>query len=162
MNEARVRDDEFLGPLAVAAAAAQREEINFRDNVAREIEKRERARQYAFRRLSTAELMLQAARSSKDAEGAIAAQSSALATEFGWHGEGEAPRKILAAWRPVTLAVWEAVKPPPEDAEATPSAPAPDIVAALAEFERWYEAEFGTSYLAILDQEKLEYPVVEF
>ncbi len=164
MKQTRVRDDEFLGPLAVAAEAAQREEIDFRDNIAREIENRERARQYAFRRLSVAELMFQAARPAKDAEAAVAAQLAALGTEFGWHGEGETPRKIFAAWRPVALAVWEAVKPPPEEVEAASSAPSPrpDIVAALAGFERWYEVEFGTSYLAILDQEKLELPVVEF
>ena len=32
----------------------------------------------------------------------------------------------------------------------------------LAEFERRYEVEFGTNYLAILDQEMEELPVVEF
>jgi hypothetical protein len=104
--------------------------------------------------------MLKAARQAEDAEAAVASQSSALRAEFGWHGETSS--KIFAAWRPVTLAVWEAVRPPAEEAEATSPASLPDIVAALAAFERWYEAEFGTNYLAILDQEKLEYPVVEF
>ncbi|HWV82267.1 MAG TPA: hypothetical protein VNZ50_12625 [Hyphomicrobiaceae bacterium] len=162
MDQTRVRDDEFLGPLAAAAALAQREEIDFRDNVGREIEKRERARQYAFRRLSIAELMLKAARQAEDVETAVASQTAALRAEFGWNGEGEASRKIVVAWRPVALAIWEAVKPPPQAADAASPPPAPDIVAALTEFERWYEAEFGANYLAILDQEKLEYPVVEF
>lgn len=162
MKQVRVRDDEFLGLLAAAAALAQREEIDFRENVGREIAKRERARQYAFRRLSLAELMLKAARQAADAEAAVAAQTAALRTEFGWHGESEPRKRIFAAWRPVALAVWEAVKPPPEEAEAASPVPAPAIVGALAEFERWYEAEFGTNYLAILDQEVEEYPVVEF
>lgn len=166
MNEARVRDDEFLAPLATAAAAAQREEIDFRENIGREIEKRERARQLAFRRLSLAELMLKSARQAKDVETAVAAQTTALREEFGWHGEGEQRQRIFAAWRPVALAAWEIVKPPPENAEAVAAPPAldpaPDIAAALAEFERWYEVEFGTNYLAILDQEMQEYPVVEF
>ena len=51
------RDNEFLSALHQTALAAQREEISFRNNVGREIEKRERARQYAFRRLSITELM---------------------------------------------------------------------------------------------------------
>ena len=89
--------------------------------------------------------LLKTARQAKDAEAAVASQSSALKTEFGWHGEGETSRKIFAAWRPVAIAMWEAVKPTPEGADAASPAPPPDIIAALAEFERWYEAEFGTN-----------------
>jgi len=162
MHQARVRDDEPLRPLAEAAASAQREEIDFRDNVGREIEKRERIRQYAFRRLSLAELMLKTARAAGDADAAVAAQLAAFRAEFGWHGESERHQRIFSNWRPVAIAVWEVVKPLPEGAEAGSPVPVPDIAAALAEFERWYEAEFGTNYLAILDQEKQEYPVVEF
>lgn len=49
MNQARLRDDDLLEPLTEAATSAQREEIDFRQNVAREIARRERARQFAFR-----------------------------------------------------------------------------------------------------------------
>ena len=163
MDQGRVRDDQFLAALAESAAAAQREEYIFRDNIGREIEKRERARQYAYRRLSLAELMLKAARGAEGEEKAVAAQTTALRSEFGWHGESEQTKRIVAAWRPVALTIWAAVKPPPAEVEAAAvAAPSPDIVAALAEFERWYEAEFGSNYLAILDQEKQEFPVVEF
>lgn len=160
------RDNQLLAPLAEAAAVAQREEVTFRDNVGREIDKRERARQYAFRRLSLAELMLDAARATDDAEKAVVAQTAALRAEFGWHGESEPRKRIFAAWRPVALAVWSAVRPHPDEAETEAAAggsePPPDIAAALGAFERWYEAEFGSNYLAILDQEKQELPVVEF
>lgn len=157
-------DDQLLAQLAEAATVAQREEITFRDNIGREIDKRERARQYAFRRLSLAELMLQAARASDDEEKAVAAQTARLRAEFGWHGESEPRKRIFSAWRPVALAVWTAVRPPPAEAgpEAGETQPPPDIAAALGAFERWYEAEFGSNYLAILDQEKQELPVVEF
>lgn len=40
MNHARLRDDDLLEPLTEAATSAQREEIDFRQNV---------ARQFAFR-----------------------------------------------------------------------------------------------------------------
>lgn len=158
------RDEAFLSALRNAATEAQREEIAFRDNVSREIEMRERARQYAYRRLSIAELMAQVARSAEDETQAVAAQIAALRNEFGWHGDAEPHRRIFAAWQPVGVAVWACVKPPPEGgapaSEVPP--PLPDVAAALAAFEAWYVAEFGSNYLAILDQEKQEFPVVEF
>ena len=162
MSQQPHRNEQFLAALSEAAIAAQQEEVSFRNNVAREIETRERARQYAFRRLSTAELMLAAARKADSEETAVAAQAAALRAEFGWHGESEAHKRIVGAWRPVALAVWEVMKPLPENADEADAQPLPDVAAALAEFERWYEAQFGTNYLAILDQEKQEYPVVEF
>jgi hypothetical protein len=160
------RDDDFLSTLRNAATMAQSEEISFRNNVGREIEKRERARQYAFRRLSIAELMAQATRGAEDEEQAIAAQTAVLRAEFGWHGDTEPRRRIFAAWQPVARAIWVAVRPPPTaEADASvppPSSPPPDITAALAAFEAWYLAEFASNYLAILDQEMQELPVVEF
>jgi hypothetical protein len=64
----------------------------------------------------------------------------------------------------VALAVWTAVRPPPPKNEVATaeSEPLTDIAAALGNFERGYEAEFGSNYLAILDQEMQELPVVEF
>jgi hypothetical protein len=110
--------------------------------------------------------MLQAARASDDEEKAVAAQTAALRAEFGWHGESETRKRIFAAWRPVALAVWAAVGPPPIEAETEAEAgepqPLPDIAAALGAFEHWYEAESGSNYLVILDQEMQELPVVEF
>lgn len=158
------RNSDFLAALNQTALAAQREEIAFRDNVAREIASRERARKYAFRRLSLAELMVQAARRAETEEQAIATQTAALRTEFGWHGDTEQRRRIVAAWRPIALATWEAVRPRPTEADAQATAPAdrPDIVAALSTFEAWYLQEFGSNYLDLLEVEIEELPVVEF
>lgn len=157
-------DDELLSALHQTAVAAQREEMSFRDNVGREIAARERARKYAFRRLSLAELMLRAARRAEDEENAVAGQTAALCAELGWHGDTAQRRRIVTAWRPVALAAWEAVRPRSTDAGAEEPAPAeqPDIAAALATFEAWYLAEFGSNYLEILEIEIQELPVVEF
>ncbi len=157
-------DDEFLSALHQTALTAQREEIAFRDNVAREIASRERARKYAFRRLSLAELMAQAARRAESEEQAIAAQTAALRSEFGWHGDTEQRRRLIAAWRPVALTAWEAVRPRSTEAGEKEPAPMerPDIAAALATFEAWYFAEFGSNYLDLLEVEIEELPVVEF
>jgi hypothetical protein len=62
--------------------------------------------------------MLKAARQAADAEAAVAAQTAALRTEFGWFGESEQRKRIFTARRPVALTVWDAVKPRPEDGEA--------------------------------------------
>jgi hypothetical protein len=159
------RDNDFFSALRHAALAAQREEISFRDNVAREIAAHELTRKYAFRRLSVAEQMARAARRAEDEERAIAAQMAALRSEFGWHGDTEPRRRIFAAWQPVALAVWAAVRPPPAESDASspePSSPPPDIGAALATFEAWYLDEFGSNYLDILEVEMQELPVVEF
>ena len=156
------RDEHFLSGLQRAATAAQREEIDFRNNVGREIEKRERARQYAFRRLSIAELMAKAARGAENEEKAVALQMAVLRADFGWLGDSEQHKRIVAAWRPVALAVWAVVGPPSAEADDAAQSAPPDVAAALAAFEAWYEAEFGSNYLAILDQEMQELPVVEF
>ena len=154
----------FLSALHQTALAAQREEISFRNNVAREIASRELARKYAFRRLSLAELMVQAARRAESEDQAIATQTAALRAEMGWHGDTEQRRRIFAAWRPVSLAAWDAVRPRSDEAGEPSAALAerPDIAAALATFEAWYLAEFGSNYLDILEVEMQELPVVEF
>ncbi|MEO8651984.1 MAG: hypothetical protein ABI391_06750 [Hyphomicrobiaceae bacterium] len=157
-------DDDFVAALRRTALAAQREEISFRDNVAREIAVRELARKYAFRRLTLAELMMQVARRAQSEEQAIAAQTAAMRAEFDWHGDTERRRRIFAAWRPVALAAWTAVRPRSTEAGGQDPAPVelPDIGAALATFEAWYLAEFGSNYLDILEVEMEELPVVEF
>jgi hypothetical protein len=106
--------------------------------------------------------MLKTARRAEDQQKAVAAQVAALRSEFGWHGESEQRKRIFDAWRPVALAVWSAVQPPSEAAEGAAAMPAPDIAAALSEFERWYETAFGSNYLDLLNQEMQELPVVEF
>lgn len=158
------RDDDFLSALHQTALAAQREEIAFRDNVAHEITARERARKYAFRRLSIAELMARAARRAENEEQAIAAQTAALRSEFGWHGDTEQRRRIFAAWRTVAFTVWDAVRPRSNEAGEQEPAPMelPDIAAVLATFEAWYLTEFGSNYLDLLEVEMQELPVVEF
>ena len=158
------RDSDFLSALYQTALAAQREEISFRDSVAREIALRTLARKYAFRRLSLAEMMVRAARRAENEEQAIAAQTAALRAEMNWHGDTEQRRRIFAAWRPVSLAAWNAVRPQSTETGEQASEPAelPDIAAALATFEAWYLAEFGSNYLDILEVEMQELPVVEF
>lgn len=146
-----------LGRLDAAAKAAQAAEIAFRRSVADGIARHERLRQFAFRRLGLAQALAAAVAAAETEEAAAAAGAAALQRELGWHSETEARTRILDAFRPVTLAVWAEGRPAEEAAED--GVPVED---AFAAFEAWYEAEFGQPFLALLDVEIPEMPVVEF
>lgn len=148
----------FLSVLQDRATAAQAEEIRFRKSIAAEIEAREKARAYAFRRLGLMRAITAAAAAAENLEAARAAQLRTLTDELGWDGAAEAPGRALAAFTPVADAVWRALNPAPEGEEVSPG---PDPVEAFAIFEAWYAGAFGRPFLAILDQEPLEIPVVE-
>ncbi len=149
----------FLAALEQAAHAAQREEIAFRENVAAEIAKRERARQFAFRRLGLLKAVVTSSSAAKDEAEAVARGRVALKAELGWLSDTEARGPILEAWGAVAQAVWRALHP--EDGAGTDSE-LPSVGDAMAAFEAWYEATHGSAFLALLDQEIPEMPVVEF
>jgi hypothetical protein len=170
-----------LARLEQVAIAAQRAEIDYQNNFAAELTRLERVRQFAFRRLELVRRMA-AAGDVADDEQSVRRQSAALIEEIGWHGDTERRRMLLEAWRPVALAVWrelERSRPGAGKASETATgtatgrggegpggtrAPASEagIAEAFAVFEARYEAEVGTPFLALLDREMVETPVVEF
>ena len=150
----------FLALLEQAAVAAQQEEIRFRESIAAEIARRERERQFAFRRVGIAKAMARAAAGAETAEAAIIAQAAALRRELGWHGDSEPRKQALDAWAEVSRAVWHETRPATEAPGAATDRPS--VAEAMAAFEAWYVTRFGSSYLALLDQEMPEIPVVEF
>lgn len=147
----------FLAALERAAVAAQQEELRFRANVASEIARRERERQFAFRRVEIAKAMARAAATADAKDDAVAAQAAAFRRELGWYGETEHKKATLEQWRKVAEAVWRDMKP--DDVTARDGVSVPE---AMAQFEAWYVAQFGENYLALLDREMPEIPVVEF
>jgi hypothetical protein len=150
----------YLAELEAIANAAQRAEIDYRAAVAAEIAKRERTREFAFRRLALARSMASALRSAKDGENALAPQISALKRELGWNTETESRKKIIEAWKGVAAAI--AARERPDKFAGTASAPSVDVGRAFAAFEDWYRGEFNSEFLALLDHEIPEVPVVEF
>lgn len=146
----------FVAALEQAATAAQQEELRFRANVASEIARRERERQFAFRRVELAKVMARAAAPAATLEEASAAQVAAFRREFGWHGENEQRKAALEAWRAVADAVWRDLKP-----DASSGQPRTTVPEAMAQFEAWYTTRFGSHYLTLLDQDIPELPVVE-
>lgn len=145
----------FIADLERVAGEAQAEEVRFRKSFALEVEKRERARAFAFRRLGLMRIMAAAAAGADTVETARAAQRDALKAALGWYGDSELRTTALEAWGAVADAVWAARTEAPD-----PDAPSP--ADALASFEAWYEVANGSPFLALLDQEPLEAPVVEF
>lgn len=146
----------FLTALERAAHQAQSAEVAFRDGIAREIATRERARQFAFRRLGIASDMVRAARGAEDAAAAVEAQCAALMAELGWSNRAGTRTAVMDAWENVARAVATSVGlacEPPHDG---------DVEAAFAGFEAWYETQHGVAFLSLLDQEMPEMPVVEF
>lgn len=151
----------FVLALESVAAAAQRAEVAFRNNIAAEIERHERERQFAYRRVSIATAMAAAAKTAESEEQAVVAQADALKSEIGWHSDTERRQRVLDAWKAVAVAVWRELQPATAADAENPDAGAL-VRHAMVVFEAWYEAEFGVPFLAILDYEIPEMPVVEF
>lgn len=146
----------FLDVLASAASRAEIAELDFRNSVAREIANRERARQFAYRRLDLARTMVAAVGACDTEAAALAAGSAAFKRELGWNTETEGRKTILTAWAPVVTAIWQTMgKQPVSEPVASPDA-------AIAAFENWYETEYGQPFLAAFDVDLPELPVVEF
>lgn len=150
----------FIADLEATAGAAQRAEIAFRDSISVELARHERERQFAFRRVALARRMADAALGAEDLEKARAAQIAALKSELGWHADTPQRQSIYEAWLGVCDAVWAACRRP--EGDETPGGRSAGVAEALAAFEAWYEAEYGSSFLVILDVEIPEMPVVEF
>lgn len=161
-------DAPFIAHLENAAVTAHQAEMTFRDSISAEIARLERERQFAFRRVELAKTMLRAAARGEDFDAAIAAQFAALRAELGWHGDNDDRRAVLEAWRPVAAAVAASIgKTAAAAAGSGEAAAASDVdhaavAGAMTGFEAWYEAKFGRPFLAFLDVEIPEMPVVEF
>jgi hypothetical protein len=143
----------FLATLEAAAAAADAEETAFRREAAARIERLERARTFAFRRLNLLRALAEAAARAADPEASVAAQLGVIRERLGWQAAaGEMPRAVLERLAPLATCL---------DAELRGDATA-DPCAELAAFESWYAERFGTPFWALLDRHVPETPVVDF
>ncbi|MFV0368338.1 MAG: hypothetical protein ACK5KM_07755 [Hyphomicrobiaceae bacterium] len=148
----------FITDLESVALDAQRAEVAFRRNIASEVTRHERERQFAFRRVHLAERMTIAAQGSENEEDAVARQAASLRSIFGWVGENQDRVRVVEAWENVARSIWSAMEQRVSQAGQTGQ----DVRNAMLTFEHWYEEEFGSPFLAMLDQEIEEMPVVEF
>lgn len=139
-----------------AAHAAGEAETSFRASFKPKLEALERERSFAFRRMNLVADMTRAALDAGEAVTAAAMALSLVAVEFHLEAGREAHARVLDELRPVAEAVAALVFPAPE-AEA-----GPDVAAALARFEAWYQGEFASPFLARADLPAITTPLTDW
>jgi hypothetical protein len=142
--------EDVLQPFQAAASAAHIAETEFSKEFDRELARRRRQREFAYRRLGLVKELAKAAHAGT-ADSVIAA----LRAELGWHETSAIKNRILDAFKPVAEAVCSQVHA--KDAEECKS-----IEEAFATFEAWYLKDTGQPFLALLDHEIPEMPLVDF
>lgn len=144
----------YLSRLEEDAIAANDAEGAFRKRMVEELALLERKRAFAYRRLNLMQEITKAVASAENEEEPVARGIAIVRRELGWDHESETRTETLAQLAAVVRAIFEA------DAAAEGDA-GPDLTAALAEFEDWYQATYGKSFWVLFDQEIPELPLVE-
>jgi hypothetical protein len=166
----------LIARLQAECTAAEAAERSVRASVDAQIQAAERARAFAWRRLSALSDMARVAALEPDRDLAVERQLEALFREIGWiDGSlaelGEGARPLLDWLRPIAEALHAEAHPLPADAVADGEAAEPPVVAdpplmdpiaAFRAFEAWYEAERGTAFLQVYERYMPPTPVVEF
>jgi len=161
----------LIARLQAECTAAEAAERSVRASVDAQIQAAERARAFAWRRLSALSDMARVAALEPDRELAVERQLEVLFREIGWIDGGlaelgEGARPLLDWLRPIAEALHAEAHPLPVHAEADGEAPEPPVVAdpiaAFRAFEAWYEAERGTAFLQVYERYMPPTPVVEF
>jgi hypothetical protein len=139
----------YLDQLTETAKAANvAEQEHARQAAARAAELRSE-RAFAWRRVNLLRSIGAAVKDGEEAEAAVAGRAAFL-TAVGWSGTAEAESVVADRFAPVAAAVRAASRDEPADPAA-----------ALADFEAWYAAERGTPFLALMEREVVELPLVE-
>jgi hypothetical protein len=146
--------DKLIAPFELAAEEAHRAESDYSRQFEIELARRKRAREFAFRRLGLVRGLVKAACGDDD-QAAIAAQVDCLRSELGWHDLSPVKEKIVAEFKKLASVIHASAAGKGRKGHAT-------IAAAFAEFETWYEKETGAAFLALLDHEIPEMPLVDF
>ena len=146
--------EDVLQPFQAAASAAHLVETEFSKEFDRELARRRREREFAFRRLGLMKALGKAACTEADEE-AIKAQREALRNELGWQEISAVKERVLDAFLPVAKAIRGHIAPE----EGKECLPVPE---AFAAFEAWYLKDTGQPFLALLDHEIPEMPLVDF
>ncbi|MBX3513792.1 MAG: hypothetical protein KF826_08915 [Xanthobacteraceae bacterium] len=145
----------YFAELDRLAKDANVAEDEFRRNIAKRIRELEEQRAFAFRRMNLMKSVAQAVTDAKDEEEAKAKARDAFLAELDWTGGSQFQRDVVEKFMPVGLAVWEASKP---DAKAEDVA---KIGGELAAFEEWFAQQRETPFLAVMEKQMVELPLVE-
>jgi hypothetical protein len=160
--------DTLIARLQADCTAAEAAERAVRAEVETQLKEAERARAFAWRRLSALGDMARIAALEPDREIAVERQLVALFRDIGWIDGGldelgEGARPLLDWLRPIAEALHAVAHPAADDAGDEPNEPpVADPIAAFRAFEAWYEADRGQPFLQVFERYMPPTPVVEF
>lgn len=147
----------FLDALKLAAENAARAEEDFRRSIAERTKALERERAFAHRRLNFMRAIAEAVASAGNEDVAVAAATAILRSKLGWSNDSEARSEVQEHFKSVARQVFASLAPPEAD-----EAPAPDVIAALTAFERWYRETHPNPFWVLFEHYMPETPVVDF
>lgn len=145
----------YFAELDRIAKEANVAEDEFRRNIAKRIKELEEQRAFAFRRMNLMKSVAHAVTNAKDEDEAKAKASEAFLAELDWTGGSQFQRDVVAKFMPVALALWESSK---LEAKADDVA---KIAGELADFEEWFAQQRETPFLAVMEKQMVELPLVE-
>jgi hypothetical protein len=160
--------DTLIARLQADCTAAEAAERTVRAEVESQLKEAERARAFAWRRLSALGDMARIAALEPDRELAVERQLVALFRDIGWIDGGldelgEGARPLLDWLQPIAEALHAVAHPVADDAGDEPKEPpVADPIAAFRAFEAWYEADRGQPFLQVFERYMPPTPVVEF
>ena len=160
--------DTLIARLQADCTAAEAAERTVRAEVEAQLKEAERARAFAWRRLSALGDMARLAALEPDREIAVERQLVALFRDIGWIDGGldelgEGARPLLDWLQPIAEALHAVAHPVADDAGDDPEEPpVADPIAAFLAFEAWYEADRGQPFLQVFERYMPPTPVVEF
>ncbi len=144
----------WIETLAAEARAASAAELAHQKEAALRAASLKDARAFAWRRVNLMRGVAAGVRGAEEPDAAVAAGRAVMLREVNWTGATQAQRDAADRFAPVVLAIWAATRPEPEgDPEA--------VARAFADFEAWYAAERGGPFLALMEREIVELPLVE-
>lgn len=144
----------LLDELSARASEAGVAEQQYQKEVARRVAELKEARAFAWRRVNLLRAIAAAVKDAKDAEQATAAGRKCFYREVGWNGATQNQREVCEGFEPVVLAVWTATREEnPGDADK--------VEQAFDEFETWYVETRQSPFLALMERDIVELPLVE-
>ncbi len=91
---------------------------------------------------------------------AVAAATAVLRTKLGWSEDSEPRDLVVSRFAPVAVAMYAGLSPEIEGDDR--KAPPPDVMDALADFERWYAGSHETAFWVLFENYLPETPRVDF
>jgi hypothetical protein len=147
----------FLDALKLAAERASAAENKFRSEIAERTKALENERAFAFRKLNLMRAIADVVAGAKSEEIAVASATAVLRAKLGWSSDSEARDTVLSRFVPVAQAMFVSLAPFEDE-----DAPEPDVIEALAEFERWYRETHPNPFWKLFETYMPETPVVDF